>query len=287
MRWLLMGLCACACAQQAGDLFSKAPPDVEQALQAKVKEIYTLQQSGKWRAAERLVCDDSRDAYYEAAKTSIKKFQVLRVAYEDNFQKAKVTAQFEGELRTPHGSMPSAYALTSLWRQEEGAWCLYIPPAPKEIATPFGTVKAGETGANGAPLPPVPVMGPGNTLNTESLGQQILSMVKISKINVKLHSTLRSSDEIEIINGSTSPIDVSLVTPERLGLKITLSDKTVKPGKTAVIRLEFEPPNPQPKPYYDFFVRIEPFDKQYQVHTIFDLPESIKRQLPPGTIKDK
>lgn len=291
MRWFaivlgpVLGLCCQA--QSAGDLFAKAPPDIEEALRGKVKELYTLQQNNKYRAAERLVCEDSKDAYYEAAKTSIKSFEIIRVLYEDNFQKAKVTTHMHGELRTPRGAMPSQYALTSLWKQEEGAWCMYIPPPPKEVQTPFGTSKAGETGPNGVPLPPVPTMGPGGTINTELLGQQILSMVKLSRTNMKLHSTLKSSDEIEIINGSTSPIDITLVTPERLGLKVTLSDKTIAPGKTALVRLDFDPPDLQPKRFYDFYIRIEPFEKQYTVHTIFDLPDSIKQQLPPGTIKEK
>lgn len=47
-------------AQQSDDLFEKAPPNVDEALRARITEFYQYFVDGKFRDADGLVADDSK-----------------------------------------------------------------------------------------------------------------------------------------------------------------------------------------------------------------------------------
>src|SRR5713101_6098636 len=89
---LLAGVCF---GQNPADLFSKAPPDVEDALRARITEFYQDHVEGKFRQAEQLVADDTKELFYTANKPKYLGFQIVRIEYSDNFTQAKATVACE------------------------------------------------------------------------------------------------------------------------------------------------------------------------------------------------
>jgi hypothetical protein len=266
---------------QSSDLFSKAPPDVDAALRAKVTEFYGLHKESKFRAAEKLVCEDSKDAYFDSAKRAYKSFEIIRINYDPGFQSAKVVTNLEAEFFSQGGNMMSKMPLTSHWKVEAGSWCYFIPPVPKEVQTPFGVSKT-----TGQPAEPATL---GNAASVSADPKRILAQlakqVRVSRSQMKLKGYENSSDGIEIQNGTPGPLEVSFHGPDYPGLKITLTRTTIPPGGTSLIEAEYHPPDKSAKPTYKFVVTIEPVSRRIPVTIYFDLPEEVKRSLPPGAIR--
>ena len=63
---LLLG--GIALAQEAGNIFEKAPPEVDEALRARITRFYQAFIDGKFRLADALVADDSKDVFFAAEK---------------------------------------------------------------------------------------------------------------------------------------------------------------------------------------------------------------------------
>jgi hypothetical protein len=78
-----------------------APPEVEQALRARVTQFYELQKEGKFRQTEQYVAEDTKDLYYAMAKTGCISFELGKISYSDDFTKATVIVRCERELRQP------------------------------------------------------------------------------------------------------------------------------------------------------------------------------------------
>src|SRR5215469_8779517 len=69
------------------------PPDVDQALRARVSEFFQDFVDSKFRDAMKLVAEDTQDEYLASAKTPIKSFEIRDVKYSADFAKADVTLQ--------------------------------------------------------------------------------------------------------------------------------------------------------------------------------------------------
>src|SRR5580692_11095665 len=67
-----------------------APPEVEQALRARVTEFFQDFVDVKFRQAINLVAEDTQDAYFSSPKAEYKEFRIDGIDYSDNFSKATV-----------------------------------------------------------------------------------------------------------------------------------------------------------------------------------------------------
>ncbi len=116
----------------------QAPPGVEEALRARVDQFYTYFRDAKFRRAEGLVAEESKDTFYTMSKSPISGFKVESVDFDDSFQSAKVRVLCESN--TPRTSGMGMYIpVTGKWKLLEGDWYLVIEP---RTTTPFGpTVK--------------------------------------------------------------------------------------------------------------------------------------------------
>src|SRR2546428_1726339 len=77
-------------AQENTKFFRKAPPDVEEALRARISDFYSFYQQGKFRQAESLVAEECRDLYYNMQKAPIRSFQLQNIEWADDFKSASV-----------------------------------------------------------------------------------------------------------------------------------------------------------------------------------------------------
>src|ERR1700726_4555299 len=85
----VLPLVASALAQNPADLFSKAPPDVEEALRARISKFHQAHVDGKPRRAEEVVAEDSKDFFYDMKKPKALSFEIGKIEYSKDFTEAK------------------------------------------------------------------------------------------------------------------------------------------------------------------------------------------------------
>lgn len=212
-----------------GSGFNRPPAGVDEALRARVLEFYRLEQEGRFRQAEGLVCEESRDRYYDMEKRRWTSVELIQTLYEDNFTKARASMALGTTMNTFSGPLPVKAPLTSLWHLEKGKWCRYIPePSRDGVASPFGIMRPAAPGGKPqtpfAGAPPVP-QDPG----------QLNAMVRLSKTSVTLPAG-GGSESVEIFNGMPGRIELRLACPDVVGLTCELStDSVARQGKAALV----------------------------------------------------
>ena len=67
----------------------KPPQDVDDALRARIKTFYDLHVEHKYRQAEQLIAEESKDDFYTMSKPQVSGFRIASIEYSDHFTKAK------------------------------------------------------------------------------------------------------------------------------------------------------------------------------------------------------
>jgi hypothetical protein len=269
---VLLLLVVCLFGQAPTDVFEKAPPSVDQALRARVAKFFEAHVSGKFRLAEEVVAEDSKDSFYNAEKRRYFSFEILSIQYSDNYTKATVVTQVEVDWQVPSvGKVRVKPPLKSHWRVDQGEWWYYVP-VQKEWETPFGTMRPGpDAGSGQAPAPP-------GRRPTVSDVQAVLNQIEVAKTEVLLKSDEKSEDSIEIRNRMPGSITVRLDAPFMTGLSVTLDKETLQSGETARLRIAYAPPDLQPKTEKQLTLTFEPTGKVVPVRLTFTKPPALPKQ---------
>ncbi len=232
--------------QAAGDLFSKAPPDVDAALRGRVTKFYQAHVDGKFRVADEVVAEDSKEVFFAAQKTRYKGFEIVKIAYSDQFTKARVVVAVDTDMAFPGmGKVAVKAPLTTTWKLENGEWFWYVDPnLGKE--TPFGRMKPGEGESSGGPF-----------LNKGPDPQALIKLVSVDKTKVQLSGESPTA-EVHVSNGMSGAVSLSLEYSTAAGFEASLDTKEVArggsakilirsvpgdkaPGSTATVRLHVQP----------------------------------------------
>jgi hypothetical protein len=130
----------------------EAPPELDQALRARISEFYKLQVDHQFRRAEALIAEESKEFYYEARKPDIKSFSIDSIAYSEDMKSAVARIRGKVEIIFP-GAPPMLIESVSpsTWKLEDGKWCWYFDKNTV-MDTPMGQVKGN---AGSAPADPV------------------------------------------------------------------------------------------------------------------------------------
>jgi hypothetical protein len=216
--------CGMALHAQA-DLFKQAPPDVDQSLRTRVNKFYQAYIDGKPRTAMRLVAEDTQDLWFDTDKPKYKSFELLKIAYSEDFRKADVTVVIEEGMTPRLGDSITRIPMTTTWRIDDGQWVYYVDIAVRGTkVTPFGLMKAdpGEFGAQSG-------------LSRLIDRSQILAAVKLDKNEVRLGT----SDEVVITNGMPGAVNLSLEMDKFEGLSGTLERSDLAANAKTKVRFEF------------------------------------------------
>ena len=137
--------------QDPAALFQKAPPDVEEALRARIQKFYGLYMEGKFRAADALVAEDSKDAFYVAGKRKCRSIDIDTLRFSEDFSKADVMVSCDTDVMVePVGLIRTPVPMRTRWKTIDGDWFWYAEPASEPgLQTPFGFFKPGTP--NGPP----------------------------------------------------------------------------------------------------------------------------------------
>ena len=229
-------------AQTPAPSLDKPPQDVDDALRARIKQFYELHVAAKYRQAERLIAEESKDDYYVLSKPELKNFRIGGIEYSDHFTRAKVVIIGAMPVLLPMaGGKIMDMPFASYWKIENGEWCwFYNKEASRH--TPFGDTKLAQ---NTTPGPaPTSVPTPPDAANMLTMLQ---SALKIDRTRIELKEG--KPEVIKVTNTLPGPASVSIDCPykplKETGLTATFDKKDLKGNETATLTLTPDP-NAQP-----------------------------------------
>lgn len=277
IRLSLMILFACALVAQDNKVTSEqAPPEVDAALRARIRQFYQAHVDGKYRVADQVVAEDAKDAFFAASKPRYLGFDIIRINYSENFTKAEAVVSCLADWYMRGSKMKVNIPGTSLWKVVDGEWFWYVQPVT-ERNTPFGVMHYNNGAKEGEPPAPAAAI-PGDPL---VLAQRILNSVKTDKTQLMLSSYQASSGEVKIINGMQGPISLRVDIDGKLdGMSFRLDKTDVKAGDAATLKIEYNPKDKVPKPTLTARVYVEPTNQVLPVQLFFAIPPEIEKQIP-------
>jgi len=260
-------------AQDAAQLFNQAPPQVDEALRARIKIFYQAHVDGKFRLADEVVAEDSKDIFFEMQKPRYKGFDIVKINYSDNFTKADAVVACQGEWMLQGRMMPVTMPLNSSWKFDKGEWWWYVKPSNGELKTPFGTMHFDEGKTPGG-MPAIPK-------DPQAAAQEILHKVQVDKTEVMLSSYKPASQDVLIKNGMPGSVTLR-VTPDTTfkGFSYTLDKANLNAGETAKLTLRCDPADKTAKPTLKLRIFVEPISQQIPITVKFAIPPDIEKMIP-------
>lgn len=243
---LLIAVLVCAsplASQNPAELFEKAPPDIEEALRARVTKFYQYHVDGKFRAADALVAEDSKDAFFGADKQRCRAFTIARIQYSDNFTRASALVICETEMMMPPvGLIPIKMPLRSLWKVENGEWFWYVePPKPgSPLSTMFG-VPGSQTpppqpSPDGSPAPPpMPAFTPLVDLET------LQNAVKADRTEITFVAGTKATERVRLANRLPGGVRLDLRPSKIPGFEISLDKQDLEQNEVATLTISYQP----------------------------------------------
>lgn len=217
-------------------VFDKPPAGVEDALRARVSRFYQAFVDSKFRLADQVVAEDSKDEFFAADKTRYYGFQISQITWEQNFTRARVVVLADTDVQmfaAPPVRMKAP--LTTVWKLENGEWWWYVlkRKAGDDIVTPFGKIHAAavEKGrATGAPPPAMPT----HMMDLEALSR----LVQADKKVVRLQSGT-VPQIVTITNLMDGPVTLRLEAAEFPGLSVKLDRTDVGAKEKAHVEFRY------------------------------------------------
>ena len=266
----LLLACAAAFAESPTAVFDKAPPQVENALRERIAKFFEAHISGKFRAAEQVVHEDSQDIFYNAQKQKYISYEIVKIDYSDNFKKATVITAVELDWHTARlGKIRVKPPMKTLWKVDNGQWWWYAEPQ-KDWETPFGRMTPGADATKGA-VPEWTLRDPA----------AVLDKVKASKREIRLVSHEKSEDFAEITNDMPGHLTLEIYKASHApGLRVTLSKTELKSGESARVDFKFDPPDRSVKTTQVVDVRAIETNQIFTFTITFKVPPELEKYLP-------
>jgi hypothetical protein len=225
----LVFLCFAAAAgfaQNGVNPFDHPPADVDKALRARIAEFFQCHVTGEYRKAEALVAEDTKDWYYNGNKPKYFSFEILQIAYSENYTRAKATVLTEQMINSPGFDRPQKFPIPSYWKFENGLWFWYIEKSTL-LVTPFGT--RNEADLKGMLGPPP------SAANIPTTPDFAMNKIKADKTSIALKPG--ESADVSFSNSATGFMSVSVYT-RTPGIEVKPERADVKPGGKATFTLK-------------------------------------------------
>ena len=226
-------------AQTAAQKGPEPPPDVDKALRARVIEFCELHKQGKFRQAEAMVADDTKDYFYNSGKPRYLSYELVSITYNEDFTKAMAIVicehnlpgmGFQGKtvkLRTPFH-----------WKIENGQWMWYMEKAELSFS-PFSNHRAAPPSGAATPpapgAPPAPSATPPPAPMIPASVEQFYSMIKADKSALILKRG--ASGEVTITNGTPGLVYLQ-ITQKVAGVEAKLDNTAVRADGKAVLTVQ-------------------------------------------------
>lgn len=274
-----------------GDLFNQAPPHIDKALRERIGKFYALHQEKKWRQADALVHEESKDIFFNAEKLTFRSYKIAGITYEENFTRAKVVIDIDTDMFFPgFGQMQVNRPLTSVWRLDQNEWWWNVPPfdPAKGKDSPWGTVfrednpGGGKNGGGQPADPKSPTIGtPTSMEDFRRALAELKNKVVVDKTEVVLPSHEPAEAEVIITNQWDNPVHLTVDVPELPGLSLRLDKSLLPAGEKTKLRVISKPETRAAKPSLSAMLTIEEISKRVDLQIIFLPPPN--RDPKPGS----
>ena len=217
-----------AFAQSPSPAAEQPPAGLEEAVKARANEFYALLVKQQYRKAEAYIAEDTKDYYYGGSKPEVKKYDIEKVDFSEQFTHAKVfTRCIEPVVVAgfPPGNMN--VVVPTLWRLEDGNWFLYEDP--NKIRNPSGLASKIQS-ATADPQSSFPAM----PKELPKDAGYVFGKIFLDKTEVRL--TPGGTATIKIANGAEGPMQLQYGYP--LGdIQAKLDHTELLAGQKAVLTL--------------------------------------------------
>jgi hypothetical protein len=214
-------------------VFDRPPAGVEDALRARVAKFYQAFVDGKFRQADEVVAEDSKDEFFAANKRRFEAFQIEQVVFQDNFTKARVVTLLSTEMGTFSGPMKVKAPQTTLWKLENGAWCWYVFHGARDMVdTPFGQVpKPKPEDTKSGPPPAAP------SFNMKNLSRA----VQPDRREVQFDPRKPATERVTVKNLASGPVSLGLRPVTAPGLAAKLDRREIGANQSAELVISYTP----------------------------------------------
>jgi hypothetical protein len=250
--------------KQAGP-FRKAPPEVEEAVRARVVRFYELFKEGKFRQAEELVAEESKDDFYNTQKKALLGFELTSITFDDDFKEANVLVNVD-TMFPLMGATPFKVPIAGKWRWIEDNWFLYMEPHGNK--TPFGETKSQEAKPGEAALVQGAFAGGMQGIKPESFSR----MYAINRAEVKFPpSNGKQPVERTITFANTGPVRLTLEREgaDIPGLVVDVGEGPLEPGDHRQITFQYHPEIAQLEGERKIMFDVLPIMRKFGIKAIF------------------
>ncbi len=268
--------------------FAQAPPpEVDQALRARVTEFFQYHVDGNFRKAFELVAEDTKDYYFATEKIRFKAFKIIDIKYSDDFKQALVnlTGDREMKMRYDFPVVTETIKMPTTWKIENGKWCWYEHDRPAWITAmgPSDRDKLKpQTPAVGSSSAP----GSAQDLSPQAMAaraNQILQQSSVDKSELTLPLDKPSTERVVFHNGQQGSIKLALADGAKpAGLAAELDKTDVNANENAVVTIRYQPAADLAAGAVpaNFTLRLmmEPFSVQFPITVKFGTPVKPSRQ---------
>jgi len=230
-------------AQEASNIFDKAPPDVDEALRARVKKFYDSFVSGKFRQADAFVAEDSKDVFFAMEKRKYGGCELGSITYSDNFTKAVAVTSCQTYYVMMGRRIDTKLPITSLWKLVDGEWFWYVIPLSERTTmnTPFGPVPVPPMTNDG---PEVPATPPPARPDIAVVSAQITHGVMVDRNSIEINPTKTSTQKVRVTNKMPGAVTITADTGGVAGLSVKPAKADIGAGEEVTFDLSFNAKDP-------------------------------------------
>lgn len=261
MRFLLLY----GCLAFAGTVFAQddplkrleaAPPAIDSALRERVQSFYQAFVDAKFRRADEVVHEDSKDFFFTARKQQYKAFSITSITYRNNFQEAEVMTLVDADMPTPMtGPMPMKLPMTTQWKMDQGKWWWYVKE--EVINTPFGQYKRD-------PNAPVTQKPPTEGERLNPFAQAAQMKVQPSPVILEQGNSWKAVAKLANTLSGSVALEMELA-PEVRGLDARLSKSSLGAGEATEITVEYQPATGEAAKSATLHVVVKPLGRKIPV----------------------
>jgi len=265
-------------AQTGAAASQKAPPEVEEALRTRVNNYYEDCIAGKYREAENLLAEESRDYFYNHNKPKYRGFEVQSIQWSQDFQQAKVFVLLTVDMPLGSVTIPGHPTMEGDWKLVDGQWYLHLITPQEKFVTPFGTViKLDPEPAPGSPEADKAVASRFSPASIRARAADILHGVKPDHDTVVFDSAKPGEAIVHVSNGTPSIAGLELVDPHMTGLSVAIDKTRLSPTEQATLTVRWKPRDAIAKPSAFIHLRTIPAGQDIAIRVDFSFNASQAR----------
>lgn len=238
----ILVLAAAAAQAQTAKPAAKAPEKVDKALRERVRLFYQSYVDGRFKDAEPLVAQDTKNIFFAAGKPQFLRFEISGISYSSNFTRASVLTLCKQQMLLPggNGMMEADLPISSDWKLEKGKWYWWVDQT-SGTDTPFGKIGPPIGSAGSTPLPKVNLLDPSIALHKVSADRQSLSLKIGGSAEVTFSNSAQGVMSV-VVTGNPPGFDVKPARADMpAGSKATFTVKAAPDATSAILTFTVQP----------------------------------------------